>query len=325
MARNRFSLRFLAAVFILGFAAVHCLASPPPRRSPTNGKNPYTITDNVDLVLLDVSVRYRHGGYVKGLTKNNFHVYEDGHARRITQFGTMDAPVSIGLVVDNSGSMREKRPDVVLAGLAFARQSNPHDEFFVVNFNDRIAFGLPRGVPFTDSLELLRKALYYGQPYGETALYDAIAAALAHLERSRLDVRTLIVVSDGGDNASEINLRELTKLVEASRATIYTVGLFDPYDADRNPKILRKLASISGGQYMQPETTREIVPVLRKISTDVRSRYTVGYRPDEVKDKRTVRTVKVTARKRGKKLIVRTRTTYTMIPFTELMTRDESR
>lgn len=236
----------------------------------------------------------------------------------------MDAPVAIGLVVDNSGSMREKRRDVILAGLAFAKESNPHDQFFVVNFNNRIVFGLRPGVLFTDRLNLLRQALYYGQPEGDTALYDAIAAALIHLERSRLDVRTLIVVSDGGDNASALGLKGLKRLVEASRATIYTVGLFEPYDADRNPKVLRQIAHMSGGQYVQPRTTSQIVPDLRKIATDVRKRYTVGYRPNQTSDKNTVRHVKVTARKNGKTLKVRTRTSYTIVPFGKLVARGEN-
>lgn len=297
----------LGAVFLLGVAAAACLGAPP-----TSEKTPYTITDNVDLVLLNVSVRDRHGHYVSGLTKNDFRVYEDAHPQAITQFGQMDAPVAIGLVVDNSGSMLEKRHEVIAAGLAFAKESNRYDQFFVVNFNDRIFFGLPRGVPFTDNLNLLRKALYYGQPYGETALYDAIAAALAHLEHSRRDLRTLIVVSDGGDNASEVSVRQLIKQVEASRATIYTVGLFDPYDADQNPKVLKKLARISGGEYMQPDITAQIVPDLQKIAADVRNRYTVSFHPDEGHDQRVVRTLRVTATKNGHKFKVRTRTTYTI-------------
>lgn len=310
MRWKRHSLGTLSAVFLAGVAL-----SAGPAASALSAQNPYTITDNVDLVLLQVSVRDRHGHYVSGLTKNDFRVYEDGHSRAITQFGQMDAPVAIGLVVDNSGSMLEKRKDVIAAGLAFARESNRYDQFFVVNFNDRIFFGLPRGVPFTDNLNLLRKALYYGQPYGETALYDAVAAALAHLEHSRLDVRTLIVVSDGGDNASNLSLKQLIKLVEASRATIYTVGLFDPYDADRDPKVLRKLAQISGGEYMHPATIAQVVPDLRTIAADVRNRYTVGFHPDEVNDKKTERTVKVVATQNGKRLRVRTRTTYTVGPF----------
>jgi Ca-activated chloride channel family protein len=312
-------MRSLRELPVTAALAVLAAASLLAAQAWGQGGRAFTITDNVDLVLLDVSVRQPHGGYVLDLNRNNFRVYEDGHQRQITQFGTTDAPVCIGLVVDNSGSMRLKRPEVVLAGLAFAKQSNPKDEFFVVNFNTEVQFGLPRDTPFTDNLGLLRQALYYGVPQGQTALYDAIAAALAHLERSRLDVRTLIVVSDGGDNASTIRLPELIDLVESSRATIYTIGLFDPFDADQNPKVLRKLARISGGEYMQPETREQIVPDFRKISENVRNRYTIGFHPDEVNDKHTVRSVKVTAEKRGRKLEVRTRTTYRITPLSEVL------
>ncbi len=131
--------------------------------------------------------------------------------------------------------------EVILAGLAFAKESNPEDEFFVVNFNNRVTRGLPAKVAFTDDLQALRSALYYGQAEGQTALYDAIAYALQHLERSHREKRTLIVVSDGGDNVSRTNLSELMKLIEASRATIYTIGLYDPEDRDLNPASFAQL------------------------------------------------------------------------------------
>ncbi len=147
-------------------------------------------------------VKDPRGGYVTGLTKDDFQVFEDGRPQKISEFGSVDTPVTVGLVVDNSGSMRLKRPQVVLAGLAFAKESNPKDEFFVVNFNSRVLRGLPDKIAFTDDLKMLRAALYYGMPTGQTALYDAIAYSLKHLELSRQDKRTLIVVSDGGDNVS---------------------------------------------------------------------------------------------------------------------------
>jgi len=152
----------------------------------------------VDLVLLDVGVRNPHGGFVSGLKKSSFQVFEDGRPREITHFASVDEPVTVGLVVDNSGSMRNKRPEVITAGLAFAKSSNPLDEFFVVNFNDSVVRGLPPALAFTDNLQILRAGLYYGQPSGQTALYDAVAYSLRHLEFGHRDKRTLIVVSDGG-------------------------------------------------------------------------------------------------------------------------------
>ena len=278
----------------------------------------FTISDNVDLVLLDVSVRDPRGGYVSGLDRSNFQVFEDGHAREITHFASVDTPVTVGLVVDNSGSMRSKRPEVILAGLAFAKESNSQDEFFVVNFNNSVVRGLPGHTLFTDNLQALRAALYYGRPEGQTALYDAVAYALKHLEYSHRDKRTLIVVSDGGDNVSQTSFPELLKMVQASRVTIYTVGLYDPEDHDLNPGVLRKLASISGGEFFEP-SLEEVVPVFRKISKDIRNCYTIGYVPDEINDKRTLRSVKVLAKEDMHKLLVRTRTTYSTTPLSELL------
>lgn len=282
-----------------------------------NPRQPYTISDNVDLVLLDVSVKDPHGGFVTGLHKSNFRVLEDGHLREITHFASVDTPVTVGLVVDDSGSMRGKRPEVVMAGLAFAKSSNPQDEFFVINFNNSVVRGLPPQVAFTDDLQTLRAALYYGQPVGQTALYDAIAYGLRHLDLGHRDKRTLIVVSDGGDNASDLSLSELMHLVVASRATIYTVGLFDPVNRDLNPGVLRKLANVSGGEYFEPKALDQMIPTLEKISKDIRNRYTVGYTPDETNDRRMVRSIEVTAERQGRKLSVKTRTAYSIRPRSE--------
>lgn len=292
---------------------------PHTGSAPTADQGIYTIHDNVNLVLLDVSVKDPRGGYVTGLQRRNFQVYEDGQPRDITHFESVDTPVTIGLVVDNSGSMRTKRPDVVLAGLAFAKQSNPKDEFFVVNFNNSVVRGLPPRMLFTDDLQTLRAALYYGQPAGQTALYDAVAYALRHLEYSHLEKRTLIVVSDGGDNVSNTGFPQLLKLIEASRASIYTVGLYDPDDHDLNPGVLRKMASLSGGEFFEPGKLADVLPVFDKISKDIRNCYTVGYVPDELNDKRTIRNIKVTAAEDKRKLLVRTRTTYITTPFADLV------
>ncbi|MGA8028840.1 MAG: VWA domain-containing protein [Bryobacteraceae bacterium] len=303
-------------VVAVAVLAVRLQAAPPQ-----TAEQVYKISDNVDLVLLDVSVQDPRGGYVTGLTRDDFAVIEDGQTRQITHFASVDTPVTVGLIVDNSGSMRFKRPEVVMAGLAFAKESNSKDEFFVVNFNNSIVRGLPARTLFTDNLQKLRAALYYGEPMGQTALYDAIAYSLKHLELSTQDKRTLIVVSDGGDNVSKTSLPELMSLIAASRATIYTVGLLDPEDRDLNPGPLRRIARISGGEFFEPPTLNDVVPVFHKISKDIRNRYTIGYVPDETHDKRIVRSVKVAAQRNGRKLIVRTRTTYTNTPFSQLLTQ----
>jgi Ca-activated chloride channel homolog len=285
--------------------------------APAASQPDYTITDNVNLVLLDVSVKNSEGHYVKGLSSENFTVAEDGRPRTITHFANVDAPVTVGLVVDNSGSMQWKRPEVVMAGLAFARESNPDDQFFVVNFNSRIYFGLPSRMPFTDQLQTLRSALFYGQPVGQTALYDAVALALRHLELSAREKRTLIVVSDGGDNASHISLKQVLGMAQASRATVYTVGLFDPADRDLNPKVLRKISKTTGGEFLCPENSNEVLVAFKTICRDIRSRYSIGFVPALNESRKLVHSVKVTAKDSdGRKLTVLTRTSY-IAPLSE--------
>ncbi len=275
-----------------------------------NQETPFTIRDNVDLVLLDVSVKDSHSAYVTGLDKSNFRVLEDGKPRGVTQFGNIDTPVTVGLVVDNSGSMRSKRPEILQAGMAFAHESNPHDEFFVVNFNNFVTRGLPADMPFTDSLGDLQRALFYGVPQGQTALYDAISYSLEHLERAHHDQRTLIVVSDGGDNISKTSLSEVMKQIELSRATIYTIGLIDPDNRDLKPGILRKIAAASGGSYFEPHDLDQVLRVFKQISQDIRHRYTVGFVPNETTDHHTVRSVKISAERNGQKLNCKYRSTY---------------
>ena len=281
-------------------------------QSPLPSQHEFTFSDNVNLVLLDASVKDPHTGYVLGLQKENFRVTDDGKSQVITQFASVDSPVTLGLVVDNSGSMRTKRDEVLQAGLAFARESNARDEFFVVNFNNAIVPGLPPQMPFTDSLPMLKRALYYGRVGGQTALYDAISYSLRHLELGHHEQRTLIVVSDGGDNVSKISRTSLLDQIESSRATIYTVGLADPENRDLNPAVLRKFAALTGGEYFQPKNLDDVLPIFKRISKDIRSRYTIGFVPNDLSasGERTLRTVKVTASRDGQRFTVRARTTY---------------
>lgn len=280
----------------------------------------YTIRTTSRLVLLDVSVKNASGGFAAGLKKDNFRVTEDGRSQEITQFADADIPVTVGLVVDESGSMRPKRPEVITAGLSFIHDSNPHDEVFVLNFNEKVRHGLPDTVLFSDNIPMLRAALSNTTPEGRTALYDAIVAGLKQLDMGRRDKKTLIVISDGGDNISHATLKDVVKLVEESVATIYTIGIFDQDDPDRNPGILRRLAEISGGQVYFPEKLEGIVPVCKSIAKEIRTRYTIGYIPN-TQGKR-LRHIKVTATAADRgKLTARTRTVYAFPDDTQTAAR----
>ena len=274
-----------------------------------------TISVDVNLVVLHATVLNRKSGFVSGLQKEDFHVYEDGAPQLIRVFEHEDVPVAVGLAVDNSGSMGRKRKDVTAAALAFVRSSNPRDQMFVVNFNERVSFGLPDTQLFSASAGELEGALNGIPANGKTALYDAIEAGLDHLKKATLDKKVLIAVSDGGDNASHHKLGEVLDDAGRSDAIIYTVGLFDEAEEDRNPGVLRKIARATGGEAFLPQETSQDVPICEQIAADIRNQYTIGYIPSNQKLDGTHRTIKVTATGRhGEKLLVRTRAGYIAPP-----------
>jgi Ca-activated chloride channel family protein len=286
-------------------------------KGPTTAKveepSDFTIRTTSRLVLLDVSVKDASGGLVSGLSQDNFKVYENGQPQPITQFANADIPVTVGIAVDESGSMRPKRAEVVTAALAFNQASNPMDEMFIVNFNERARRGLPDNVLFSDNVQQLRLALYQGQPEGRTALYDALEMSLQHLEFGRRDKKALVVISDGGDNHSTHTLEDVTHDVLRSVATIYTVGLYDEDDPEKNEGVLKKLAQVSGGVFYHPQTLEDVVPICRQIAQDIRTRYTIGYVPSA--EGKAERHIKVVASSpEHAKLVVRTRTSYVLAP-----------
>ncbi|HZT33391.1 MAG TPA: VWA domain-containing protein [Bryobacteraceae bacterium] len=270
---------------------------------------------DVDLVVVHATVRDRKGGFVSGLQRENFQVFEDGMPEAIRIFQHEDVPAAIGLVVDNSGSMGPKRKDVTAAALAFARSSNPQDEMFVVNFNEQVSFGLAGTKLFSASGTELEGALNGVPAHGRTALYDAIEAGLAHLRKAALDKKALIVISDGGDNASHHTLGQVLESAGRSDAMIYTVGLFDEYDEDRNPGVLRKIARATGGETFLLEETDKVVPICERIAADIRNQYTIGYAPSNQRLDSAYRTIRVTASgPHGQKYRVRTREGYLATP-----------
>jgi VWFA-related protein len=279
-----------------------------------HGQEDYTIRTTSRLVLLDVSVKGRDGGFVPDLAQHNFKVYENGKLQQISQFANADIPVTVGILVDESGSMRPKRAEVITAALEFIKASNPQDEVFVVNFNEKARHGLPDTVLFSDNIDMLRAALWQGLPEGRTALYDAIEMALHQTDMGRRDKKTLLVISDGGDNISIHKLPGVMHDVLESIVTIYTIGIFDEDDPERNPGVLKQLSQVSGGGVYFPKRLEDIVTICRQIAKDVRTRYTIGYIP-ELNNGKPERHIRVDAfSPAGRKLITRTRTRYLFIP-----------
>lgn len=274
--------------------------------------NAYKLSSNVDLVLLDVSVKDTSGGFVSGLSKDSFKIFDNGKPVDIRYFESGDIPVTLGLVVDNSGSMRAKRGDVVTSALSFVTASNPNDQLFVVNFNDRVRMGLPADMPFTDDRIKLRNALLRNPAEGRTAMNDGVKAALEQLSKGKYYKKALILISDGGDNASEVNNDQLFRLIQESQATIYTIGIYDEGDKDKNPGVLKRIANLTGGECYLPERLTDLVGVCNRIAKDIRNRYSLGFVPqsDMTFDGKP-RTLKVlaSAPDRGK-LVVRARSSY---------------
>jgi Ca-activated chloride channel family protein len=287
------------------------LAEGQPADQPDAEIGSFTLRSQVRLVLLDVCVKDRSGAFITDLPRESFRVLENGRPQTISVFDQADVPVTVGILVDESRSMTPKRQEVLTAAQTLIEESNREDEIFVLNFNDTVAPGLPRNQLFSDDIQELRAALHSGRPTGKTALYDAVVDGLKQLELGRRDKKTLVLISDGGDNASEHRRRDTVNMVERSVATIYTVGLFDTDDPDRDPGVLRELARISGGEAFFPASPAEMVPVCRGIAKEIRTRYTVGYRPQEDNGKASLRRVQVRVAAPGHgRITVRTRSSY---------------
>lgn len=270
----------------------------------------FRIAVEVDLVVLQATVRDRAGHTVAGLGQHDFEVYDDGALQPIRFFRHEDTPVTIGLVVDHSGSMREKLDQVTGAARAFVQSSNPEDQMFVVNFNEKVSLGLPGSMRFSSNVDELGSAIGNSPPAGLTALYDAIVEALQGLRKGEWDKKVLIVISDGGDNASHANLDQVLKLAEQSNAVIYTIGVFDEGDPDRNPRVLRRLAHETGGEAFFPSELSETTEICRRIARDVRDQYTIGYSSIDRKPG-SYHKIRVTAQSGEQgKLSVRTRAGY---------------
>jgi VWFA-related protein len=271
----------------------------------------FRISVDVALVVLPATVSDRQGGFVSNLGEGDFEVYEDGVRQRIRLFRNEDVPVTVGLVVDHSTTMRPKLAEVTAAARTFVRSSNRDDEMFVVNFNEIASLGLPGAIRFTDRANELESAIGNAPAEGQTALYDAIAKALEELRAGSRDRKALIVVSDGGDNASAHSLAEVMKLAGQSNAVIYTIGVFDEEDPDRNPGVLKRLAQATGGQAFLPGQLSEVVDVCERIARDIRHQYTIGYVPIDSTHDGAHRAIRVVARASGRgRLSVRTRTGY---------------
>lgn len=312
-----------AALALLSVAAVS--QNPPAETGPSSDAErrgrEYTIAVDVNLVVLHATVLDSRGRQINGLRKENFRVYEDGVAQNLSVFSQADIPVTLGIVIDDSGSMRDKRAAVNAAALTFVRTSNPQDQVFVVNFNDVYYLDTPG--EFASNMEELKSALDKIDSRGGTAMRDAVYASLDHMKLAGRDKKVLLVITDGEDNASRYTMEELVSYLQKGSTVVYTIGLLGEAEPgglfkikDRGPrrarKVLEQLSEVSGGEAYFPKSLEEVESTCVQIARDIRNQYTLAYYPTNAKKDGTFRTVRVdaTPARGGGKLTVRTRTGY---------------
>lgn len=298
-------MRAIAVVAIL-------LAGILPRPGAAQDPQP-TFRAESELVVLHVSVRDRGGRYVTGLTRDDFVVIDNGRPQSIEMFSADEVPASVAVLVDNSNSMRPNREQVITAAVEFARHSHPLDEIFVLTFNDQVrhAWG-PTRAGETDPGRFASAMSQAIVAHGMTAIYDGLTAGLQRLSAATHTRQVLIVVSDGGDNASRASRDDTLARVHQSDAVVYSVILTDPLMRDGNPRLMRRLAQATGGEAFHPRRSDAIDDAFARIARDIRSAYTLGYAPTTTAaadDRR--HTVRVYVRmKDGRQIRVRTRDGY---------------
>jgi Ca-activated chloride channel homolog len=302
---------FAAGACLAAAAAVWAQAVSAQQDAPT------VFRTDTRVVVCNTTVVDKNGHLVTDLARENFSVFENGVAQKITDFKHEDVPVSLGLVIDNSGSMRTKRSGVEAASLALVRDSNPGDEVFVVNFNDEPFLDLPNKKNFTNDIREMEEALTRIDSKGGTAMRDAIRTSIDHLlENANRDKKVLVLVTDGGDNASYIGQEKLIKAAQQSGVLIYAIGLLEDEDrgeANRAKRDLTGLAEATGGEVYFPKEVSEVEPIAHVVAHDIRNQYTIQYTPSNNNMDGTFRQIKIAVNAPGH-LTVRTRSGYYATP-----------
>jgi len=294
-------------------AALAALAVSLPAAPPDTPDQTAVFRADTRLVVLHATVVDRSGHLVTNLPENAFQVYENGVQQRIKLFKREDVPVSMGLIIDNSGSMREKRAQVEAAALALVKDSNRQDEVFIVNFNEEAFLDKD----FTNDIKELQEGLARIDSRGGTAMRDAIRMSIDHLkEKAKKDKKVLVVVTDGNDNSSLISLENLVKSSQDSGVLLYTVGLLneeEKREAKRCKRALEALADATGGESYFPKELSEVDRVAHQVAHDIRNQYTIAYSPTNEALDGSFRQIKVTANGPNHP-VVRTRTGYYASP-----------
>jgi Ca-activated chloride channel family protein len=247
--------------------------------------HPAPIQVDVTMVVINVTVTDPYDRIVTGLEQSNFQVFDEKVEQEIASFSTEDAPISVGMVFDSSGSMGDKIQKSKEAALQFFKTSNPQDEFMLINFNER-----PNLITsFTSTFENLQDRLLFVKGGGKTALLDAVYLGLSEAKKATTSRKALLVISDGGDNHSRYTDNDVKRAVKESDVQIYSVGVFEPLSSRtrtpeeaRGPGLLAELSHVSGGRMFSVENAIELPDIMEKISIELRNQYVIGYKPSNM-------------------------------------------
>ena len=308
-------------LFLVAVAAISSLALWGQQTIPSKSQDAeesgaifHSDTRRVDL---HATVVDKSGHLVTNLPREAFTVLENGAPQEIRTFKREDVPVSMGLIVDNSGSMRDKRAKVEAAALALVKDSNPEDEVFVVNFNDEAFNDLPHGKDFTSNIKEMEEALTRIDSRGGTAMRDAIRMSIDHeKEKAHKDKKVLVVVTDGNDNSSLVSLETLVKASQQSGVLIYSIGLLseeERREAKRAERALNALGEATGGEAFFPKDLADVDRIAHQVARDIRSQYAIVYSPSNQAMDGTFRQIKVLIKGPGNPM-VRTRSGYYATP-----------
>ena len=288
LQRNRIAAALLlSAAWALGQGAPPNRSTAPPTAPSTPGSPNGTVpldetpvfTADTRLVVVHASVVDNRGKLVTNLQQPAFKVLENGIEQPLKVFRREDIPVSLGIIIDNSGSMRDKKNRVAAAALNLVKASNPQDEVFIVNFNDDAYLDQP----FTSDIKKLEEALDRIETKGGTAMRDAISMSMDYLkDKAKKDKKVLVIVTDGNDNTSNINLEELMRKAQQSDVLIYSIGILseeEPREAKKAKRALNDLAKASGAMDYYPRDLEEIDKIVPEVAHEIRNQYTLGYSP----------------------------------------------
>ncbi|MGA2599939.1 MAG: VWA domain-containing protein [Bryobacteraceae bacterium] len=311
-------MRLPSSLFVLAAAVVAATGQNPPRPDPipSPGETP-TFTSETKLVILPVTVSDKNGKLVPNLPQSAFKVLENGAEQPIKVFKREDVPVSLGIIIDNSGSMRDKRVKVETASADLVKNSNPQDEVFVVNFNDEAFLD----VPFTNDIKKLEQGLARIDSRGGTAMRDAISMSIDYMkETGKKEKKVLLVVTDGNDTASTGTLEKVVAKAQRSEILVYAIGLLNEEErreAKKAKRALDEMTTASGGLSYYPKDLTDVDKIALQVAHEIRNQYTIGYTPTLQALDGSFRTIKVMVSGAGRSALVRTRTGYYATPETD--------